>query len=95
MIDSRSRTVKPERMLKFYEARDSLEARQLVDALSAHRIEATILGEFLAIGAVLMMRFAEWAAPHFESAEIVERHHHDKPDAPSGTALATAARMTA
>jgi len=46
-----------------------------------------------AIGAVLMMRFAEMAAPHFESAEIVEMHHHDKPDAPSGTALHTAARM--
>jgi 4-hydroxy-tetrahydrodipicolinate reductase len=46
-----------------------------------------------AIGAVLMMRFAELAAPHFESAEVVEMHHHDKPDAPSGTALNTAARM--
>ncbi len=48
-----------------------------------------------AIGAVLMMRFAELAARHFESAEIVEMHHHDKPDAPSGTALHTAARMAA
>jgi len=48
-----------------------------------------------AIGAVLMMRFAEMAAPHFESAEIVEMHHHDKPDAPSGTSLNTAARMAA
>ena len=34
-------------MLKFYEARDSLEARQLVDVLAAHRIEATVLGEYL------------------------------------------------
>lgn len=48
-----------------------------------------------AVGAVLMMRFAELAAPHFESAEIIEMHHHDKPDAPSGTALYTAARMAA
>lgn len=48
-----------------------------------------------AVGAVLMMRFAELAAPHFESAEIIEMHHHDKPDAPSGTALHTAARMAA
>jgi len=47
------------------------------------------------IGAVLMMRFAELASPHFESAEIIEMHHHDKPDAPSGTALHTAARMAA
>jgi hypothetical protein len=35
-------------MLKFYEARDSLEARQLIDALGAHHIEATVLGEYLA-----------------------------------------------
>ena len=34
-------------MLKFYEARDSLEARQLIDALAAHHIEATVLGEYL------------------------------------------------
>ncbi|MCB1786008.1 MAG: DUF2007 domain-containing protein [Chromatiaceae bacterium] len=34
-------------MLKFYEARDSLEARQLVDALTAYHIEATVLGEYL------------------------------------------------
>jgi 4-hydroxy-tetrahydrodipicolinate reductase len=47
------------------------------------------------VGAVLMMRFAELAAPHFESAEIVEMHRDDKPDAPSGTALHTAARMAA
>ena len=47
------------------------------------------------IGAVLMMSFAELASPHFESAEIIEMHHHDKPDAPSGTALHTAARMAA
>jgi 4-hydroxy-tetrahydrodipicolinate reductase len=42
------------------------------------------------IGAVLMMRFANEAASHFEAAEIIERHHSTKPDAPSGTALATA-----
>ncbi len=48
-----------------------------------------------AVGAVLMMRFAELAAPHFESAEIIEMHHHDKPDAPSGTSLHTASRMAA
>jgi len=42
------------------------------------------------IGAVLMMRFAAEAASHFDAVEIVERHHSSKPDAPSGTALATA-----
>jgi 4-hydroxy-tetrahydrodipicolinate reductase len=45
------------------------------------------------IGAVLMMRFAEIASAYFESAEIIERHENTKPDAPSGTALATAMRM--
>lgn len=47
------------------------------------------------IGAVVMMRFAELAAPHFEGVEVIELHHGDKPDAPSGTALATAARIAA
>ena len=42
------------------------------------------------IGAVLMMRFAAIAAPFFESVEIVEMHHPDKVDAPSGTAVRTA-----
>lgn len=46
-----------------------------------------------AISAVLMMRFAAMAAPHFDTAEIIELHHDAKVDAPSGTALATAARM--
>jgi 4-hydroxy-tetrahydrodipicolinate reductase len=46
-----------------------------------------------AIGAVLMMHFAERAAPYFETAEIIELHHDEKVDAPSGTAMLTAARM--
>ncbi len=46
-----------------------------------------------AIGAVLMMRFAEEASKVLQSAEIVELHHETKRDAPSGTARATAARM--
>ena len=48
-----------------------------------------------AIGAVLMMRFAELAAPWFETAEIIELHHDGKIDAPSGTAMRTAERMAA
>ena len=48
-----------------------------------------------AIGAVLMIRFAELAAPFFDSAEIIELHHDAKTDAPSGTALHTATRMAA
>ena len=46
-----------------------------------------------ALGAVLMMRFAEEAAKRFPRAEIVELHAETKRDAPSGTAKATAARM--
>jgi 4-hydroxy-tetrahydrodipicolinate reductase len=42
------------------------------------------------IGAVLAMRFAQQAAPYFESVEVVEMHHPDKVDAPSGTARRTA-----
>lgn len=45
------------------------------------------------IGAVLMMRFAELAAPHFAAAEVVELHHDRKADAPSGTATSTAERI--
>jgi 4-hydroxy-tetrahydrodipicolinate reductase len=46
-----------------------------------------------AIGAVLMMRFAAEAARFFDRAEIVELHHADKVDKPSGTAKLTAERM--
>jgi 4-hydroxy-tetrahydrodipicolinate reductase len=48
-----------------------------------------------AIGAVLLMRFAELAAPWFESVEVVELHHDAKLDSPSGTALLTAERISA
>ena len=46
-----------------------------------------------AIGAVLMMRFAEMAAPFFDTAEVIELHHDNKVDAPSGTAMSTVERM--
>ena len=45
------------------------------------------------IGAVVMMRLSELAAPHFDAAEILELHHDRKADAPSGTAIATARRI--
>lgn len=54
-----------------------------------------VIAANFAISAVLMMRFAEMAAPFFETAEIVEYHHNEKLDAPSGTAVATAHRMAA
>jgi len=47
-----------------------------------------------ALGAVLMMRFAQEAARFYEWAEIIEMHHENKIDAPSGTALRTAELMT-
>jgi 4-hydroxy-tetrahydrodipicolinate reductase len=48
-----------------------------------------------AIGAVLLMRFAELAAPFFDGVEIIELHHDGKLDAPSGTAMRTAERIAA
>ena len=48
-----------------------------------------------AIGAILMMRFAELAAPWFETAEVLEFHHDAKVDSPSGTAMRTVERMAA
>ncbi len=54
-----------------------------------------LLAPNFAIGAVLMTRFAEIAAPFFDTAEIIEFHHDTKIDAPSGTATHTAERMAA
>jgi 4-hydroxy-tetrahydrodipicolinate reductase len=64
-----------------------------LDALARDHDVACFVVPNFAIGAVLMMRFAEEAAQHMPSAEIVELHHHTKVDAPSGTAVATAARL--
>ena len=47
------------------------------------------------IGAILMMRFAAVAAPFYESVEVIELHHPDKADAPSGTARRTAELIAA
>jgi 4-hydroxy-tetrahydrodipicolinate reductase len=52
-----------------------------------------VIAPNFAIGAVLLMRFAELAAPYFESAEVIELHHEHKVDAPSGTAVGTVERM--
>ncbi|MGZ8566400.1 MAG: 4-hydroxy-tetrahydrodipicolinate reductase, partial [Actinomycetota bacterium] len=54
-----------------------------------------IVAPNFAIGAVLMMRFAEQAAAHFDAAEVIESHHEGKVDAPSGTAIMTAERIAA
>jgi 4-hydroxy-tetrahydrodipicolinate reductase len=62
------------------------------DAVRAAPVPVFFAPNF-AIGAVLMMRFAEQAARHLPAAEIVELHHETKLDAPSGTAKATAERL--
>lgn len=67
---------------------------ELTGLFSDSRANALLAPNF-AIGAVLMMRFAEQAAPWFETAEIIELHHDAKADAPSGTAMLTARRMAA
>jgi len=64
-----------------------------VDAPARAARVAVFYAPNFAIGAVLMMRFAAEASRHLERAEIVELHHATKLDAPSGTALATAAAM--
>jgi 4-hydroxy-tetrahydrodipicolinate reductase len=54
-----------------------------------------VIAPNFAIGAVLMMRFAAEAAEHMAKAEIIELHHEEKLDAPSGTAMRTAQLMAA
>jgi 4-hydroxy-tetrahydrodipicolinate reductase len=63
-------------------------------ALEAAAGVGVLVAPNFALGAVLLMRFAALAAPHYESVEIIELHHPDKADAPSGTAQHTA-RMVA
>lgn len=72
------------------------ERLQLVrDQLAGAPGTNVLIAPNFSIGAVLMMHFAEQAARFFESAEIIELHHPDKVDAPSGTAQATARRIAA
>ena len=75
----------------FDEAKFAVLRRLLADAAPTGCLVAANFG----IGAVLMMKFAVAAAPYFESVEIVELHHPNKIDAPSGTAAATARRIAA
>ena len=71
----------------------SVEDQSEIGDLAQHHETNVFIAPNFAVGAVLMMRFAAEAAHHFESVEIVERHHERKLDAPSGTALRTAAVM--
>jgi 4-hydroxy-tetrahydrodipicolinate reductase len=65
--------------------------REWLDAAPGSR--ALVVPNF-SVGAVLMMKFAQQAAPYFESVEVIELHHAGKADAPSGTAARTAALIT-
>jgi 4-hydroxy-tetrahydrodipicolinate reductase len=72
-----------------------LSSDELDRIAAAFTASNCLIAANFAIGAVLMMRFAELAAPFFDTAEVIELHHDAKVDAPSGTAVATAQRMAA
>ncbi len=67
---------------------------QIKDMMDATSTPVLIIPNF-AIGAVLMMSFAQQAAKYFPNAEIIEMHHDKKVDAPSGTAIRTAEMIAA
>ena len=69
---------------------DDARLEQVRTWLAAKPEVGAVIAPNFGIAAVLMMRFAAAAAPHFESVEIVELHHPRKADAPSGTAQRTA-----
>lgn len=73
---------------------DDARMSKLKELSSAHPEVGILVAPNFAIGAVLMMEFAAKAAQFFESAEIIELHHPNKIDAPSGTAARTASLMT-
>lgn len=61
--------------------------------LSTENNTGCLIAPNFATGAVLMMMFAKMAAKYFNNAEIIELHHNQKKDAPSGTAIKTAKMM--
>ncbi|MGW5739384.1 MULTISPECIES: 4-hydroxy-tetrahydrodipicolinate reductase [Streptomyces] len=63
---------------------------QLEASLAKSPKTGVLIAPNFSIGAVLTMKFAQIAAPYFESVEVVELHHPNKADAPSGTATRTA-----
>ena len=72
---------------------DDARIAKIKSLLAANPQSAVLIAPNFAIGAVLMMEFATKAAKYFESAEIIELHHPNKVDAPSGTAARTAELM--
>jgi 4-hydroxy-tetrahydrodipicolinate reductase len=73
----------------------ALDLDELRSLFGAEGAPNCVVAPNFAISAVLMMRLAELCAPYFDSAEIIELHHNQKRDAPSGTALETARRLGA
>lgn len=73
---------------------DDASLRQIAKLCDSSQTPALIVPNF-ALGAVLMMRFAEMAARWMPHVEIIELHHDRKADAPSGTAVLTAKRVDA
>ena len=73
---------------------DAIKLTTVERLLSQNPTVGVLIAPNFAIGAVLMMEFAAKAARYFESAEIIELHHPDKVDAPSGTATRTAQLMS-
>lgn len=69
---------------------DDARYQQVRDWCAANEGVGVLIAPNFAISAVLTMAFARQAAPFFESAEVVEFHHPNKLDAPSGTAVKTA-----
>ncbi|MGW5573952.1 4-hydroxy-tetrahydrodipicolinate reductase, partial [Nocardia thailandica] len=69
---------------------DEVRLAEVRGWLAQHPEVGILIAPNFAIGAVLSMRFAEQAARFFESVEVVELHHPNKADAPSGTAYRTA-----
>jgi 4-hydroxy-tetrahydrodipicolinate reductase len=74
---------------------DDARLAHLREALAGAPGVGVLVAPNFSIGAVLMMRFAAAAAPFYESVEIVELHHPDKADAPSGTSRRTAELVAA
>ncbi|MBV9098241.1 MAG: 4-hydroxy-tetrahydrodipicolinate reductase [Frankiaceae bacterium] len=74
---------------------DEVKLSQVREWLSAQPAVGALIAPNFGIAAVLMMRFAAMAAPYFDSVEIVELHHPNKVDAPSGTARRTAEMIAA
>ena len=68
----------------------SEESVQELKAIASERKVGCIIAPNFAIGAILMMKFSQMAAKYFPDVEIIEMHHDQKVDAPSGTAVKTA-----